>query len=280
MRKVGYSTMGFMDRDIHAALNAIASAGFNHAEILGIKPHVSTPLKGNALRDLCRCLSTCQLSCSVHAPMELHVLGAPEEQWRQEKVEVFSEYIRFAGEIGAKHFIIHPVPNPIFVENPDDPKLPGLIQTATRRSLDALMGVAEQSQVKLLLENLYYQCRYPFLNMTELRALVDLYPQEQLGLVLDTGHAAIHGDDVAKEIYIAGNRLGGVHLQDPNKELDYDEHSLPTRGGLDWDVIRIALADIKYAGAWTFEIHKTLEGETPEELASQCRKLATSWGCG
>ena len=112
------------------------------------------------------------------------------------------------------------------------------------------------------------------------RALVDLYPQEQLGLVLDTGHAAIHGDDVAKEIYIAGNRLGGVHLQDPNKELDYDEHSLPTRGGLDWDVIRIALADIKYAGAWTFEIHKTLEGETPEELASQCRKLATSWGCG
>ena len=79
---------------------------------------------------------------TLHAPLRKNVLGAPEENWRVEKVGVTSNYLRLSGELGAGGMVIHPVPNPIFVENPDSPEKPQAIADAVRRSLDDLVPVA------------------------------------------------------------------------------------------------------------------------------------------
>ena len=62
---------------------------------------------------------------TLHAPLEKNVLGAPEEDWRREKVGACSDYLRLSSELGAQGMVIHPVPNPMFVETPPIPAAAG-----------------------------------------------------------------------------------------------------------------------------------------------------------
>jgi sugar phosphate isomerase/epimerase len=280
MERVGYSTYGFADRDLDAALDAIAAAGFAKVEILGQDPHLAVVPTGQALADFAGALQGRGLvGGTVHAPLRRNVLGAPDEDWRCAQMGVMRDYLRFTAAIGFTAMIVHPVPNPIFVPRPDDPDLPRRIGGAVRRSLDELVPVAQSVQVRLLLENLPYQCGYPFLTMDELRPLVDGYPAAALGLVVDTGHAWTKRRDPAAEIRVAGPRLWGTHLQDVDYEHPDDNHWVPTHGGLDWQAICGALAEVRYAGQWTFEINGVggRHGESPEELARITRALAAEW---
>lgn len=283
MVELSYSSSGFSDRDLEAALDAVAAAGFANVEILGMEPHLDTPPEGGALQEFRARLAARGITgCTVHAPMRENVPGAPDEDWRVEKVGVLSTYLRLAGAIGARGLIIHTVPNPIFVDEPKRPELPQIMADAARRSLDELVPVAQEAGARMLLENLPYatqhDCRYPLLKMEELRALVDEYPEDALGLVVDTGHAWTAGIDPASEIRTAGPRLGGTHLQDVDYDDPQDNHWAPTHGGLDWGSIRAALGEVGYSGHWTFEVINPRHGETPEALARATRETADAWG--
>lgn len=278
---IGYSTAGFTDRGLEAALRAIAAAGFEAVEVSSQAPHVPEPPVGVGLQQLHTWLREAGLTATtVHAPMRENVLGAPEETWRRERVAVLGAYLRFAGDIGAKGLVIHPVPNPIFVPDAERPELTEMIASATRRSLDQLVPVAQAAGVRMLLENLPYNCHYPFLTMPELRALVDGYPDAGVGLVVDTGHAWTIGNDPAAEIRAAGSRLWGTHLQDVDADEPADNHWVPGHGGLDWEAIGGALRDVGYTGASTYEVIVARHGETPEALAQLARDFAAAWPNG
>ena len=278
MGTISYATLGFQDRSVEAALDRIAEAGFPQAELLGQAPHVAEPPQGAALTRFRNHLESLGLSATVHAPLQKNVLGAPDEEWRRERVGVLAGYLAFAGEIGAREIVIHPVPNPCFVPHPDDPAHPARMREAARRSLEDLLPLALRSGVRILLENLPYACPYPLMTMRELRGFVDAYPPEGVGLVVDTGHAAVLGLDPADEIRLAGDRLWGTHLHDMDVQGRQDDHWLPTQGGLDWASIRRALGEVNYRGAWTFEVQNARHGETPEELARVARQIAARWG--
>lgn len=279
MTRIGYSTAGFQDRDVDAALDAIAEAPFSQAEILGQAPHVDLPPTGRDLLAFRRRLVARGLyGGTVHAPMGRMVLGAPDEEWRLEAVGVLATYIRFAAGIAASGVVIHPVPNPKFVERGGSVESVRRIGEAVSRSLDDLVPVAEEAGTRILLENLPYHCEFPFLTMRELRPLVDGYPAEAVGLVADTGHAWTSGEDPCDEIRAAGPRLWGTHLQDVDYDNPTDNHWAPTEGGLDWEAIRSALREVKYEGAWTFEAERGRHDETAEQLARMCRNVAEAWG--
>ena len=279
MNRVSYSTLGFGDRDTEAALDSIAAAGFRFTELVGQAPHITTPPVGKALVEFRNHLVARGLcAITVHAPLRRCVLGAPDETWRKEKVAVLADYIRFAAAVEATGIVMHPVPNPIFVPDATHAAVLNRIRDAVPRSLDELVPIAEETGVRILLENLPYQCDYAFLTMRELRPLVDGYPGAQVGLVIDTGHAWVLGDDPAEEIRAAGPRLWGTHLQDVAHDAPEDSHWVPTFGGLDWEAILGAFSEVNYAGAWTFEVGRARHGETPEELARETRRIAKHWG--
>ena len=181
-RKISYSAAGFEDRDVEAALDAIAAAGFRYTELFGREPHIPAPLTGATLAGFNRRVRERGLSIpTIHAPLDRTVLGAPEEAWRQEKVGVLASFLRFARDVGASNMVIHPVPNPKFVPDADHPETPARISDAVRRSLDDLAPIAQEAGVRMLLENLPLQCGYPYVTMTELRPLADQYPKETVG---------------------------------------------------------------------------------------------------
>ncbi len=275
MIKFSYATSGFADRNLESALDIISAVGFKYVEILGQKPHLDSPLTGQALQQFRMQLRSRGLNASVHAPLTTNVLGAPEKQWRREKVKVLEAYLRFSGEIEAEEMVVHPVPNPVFVPNSDSPELSKKIGDAVRRSLDDLIRVSESTGVRILLENLPYKCNYPFLEMKQLRKLVDSYPSDAVGLLVDTGHAVVRGLDPASEIRIAGDRLHGVHLHD--SDGIEDRHWLPGEGIIDWDETCRSLVEVNYNGPWIFELDSENRAETPEELCQHTLTIANRW---
>ncbi len=271
-----YSTFGFSDRDLLAALDAVAAAGFSQTEIVGQSPHMDPPPTGSALSALRQRLARCGLRVrTVHGPMRRNVPGAPDEEWRREILVNLVDHLRCASELAAEGMVVHPVPNPMFVSDPDASDLPNRMRSAFVRSLDELVPVAQATGVRLLFENLPYDCDYPLLSLAELREAIEPYPAEAAGLIIDTGHAIITGHDPADEIRAAGNRLWGTHLQDTDGTEDC--HWMPGDGVTDWNAVRAALEEIGYAGPWTFEIGSSRGKATREEIARATRAMADRW---
>ena len=295
MPECSYSLAGFSKYAVDGALDAIADAGFSCIELAGVGTSFSdwhlapgddvpVPPTGRAAADFRGQLARRGLrATTLHAPARKNVLGAPSEDWRNEKVTVLGNYLRFAGEIGATGVVIHGIPNPMFLpQGKDISTFTATMVDAMQRSVEELVPVAAEAGVRMLLENLPYQrdldMEYPLIRMHQLRPFVEQFPSEQVALIVDTGHAWTNGDDPAGEIETAGDRLWGTHLQDvPLKDAN-DNHWLPTEGELDWPGICATLRRINYAGAWTFEVIYGRQDETADELARQSRAVATNWG--
>ena len=277
--QISYGTVGFRDRDLETALRGVAAAGYTHMEMSSLEPHLYRILEGAELASLHQLIRDCGLSVgTVHAPLGRAVIAAPEERWRVENVGLFSDYLRLSGDLGAGGMVIHPVPNPSDLDGPGSPELTRIIGDAARRSLDELVPVALASSVRMLLENLPFAGPFPLLTMTELSHLVEPYPEEAVGLVIDTGHAWTIGNDPAAEIRAAGDRLWGTHLQDVDGENPRDNHWAPTQGDLDWPAIREALLDVGYRGLWTFEIIYPRHDESDQQLAQMTYDTARELG--
>lgn len=282
MADTSYSTTGLRDRDVEAALDAIADAGFEYTEIFGQAPHVSEPPTGQALHDFRQRMRQRGLAArTVHAPFRvqvLMVLASLDEALRRRTVALYAKYLRFTGEVGAPDMVVHPAGNSRREPEADDPYFPSRMADSAKRSLDELVPVAADAGVRMLLENLCYGPDCVLTTMDQLRPLVDAYPAEQVGLVIDTGHAWSIGLDPAEAIRTAGVRLGGTHLQDVPHDEPQDNHWIPTYGELDWDAIRAALADVEYRGTWTFEVVRPRHDESPEQLVRLTRQVARQWG--
>lgn len=279
MDDTSYSTGGLQDRRLEAALETIATAGFPQAELSGHDPHIADPPTGQALAEFRGMVEASGVRArTVHAPAAKTVLGTTNEDWRRQALATLEPYIQFAGAIEATAIVIHPVPNPMFVPNADDPEVPQLIQDGVRHSLDRLIPVAEAAGIRITLENLPYRVEYPLRTMEELRPLVDDYPDDRVGLIIDIGHVGVLRMDPASEVHAAGDRLWGTHIHDVDFSILDGDHRAPTRGGFDWDPIIQALHDIDYPGPWTFESSVATGDDTKDDVLRITREAATQWG--
>ena len=287
MDNTSSATFAFSDRGLEAALDAIGEAGFAQAELWGAEPHIGTPSVREQARVRAILDGHSVRARTMHAPTGRYTLGATDEDWRHECIAVFKEYVRLAGSLGLTEIVIHPIPAHDWVPDIDDPKLPPRIREAVQRSLDDLMPTIEKSGTRVTLENLPRLNGMPLRTMKELRAVVDGYPDKALGLILDTGHAAVLGLDPVDEVHAAGERLCGTHIHDidvrtqvpvpPWATVGRVDHHSPTLGNLDWAAMRKAFTEIGYTGPWTSGATMPSHGESREELAREVTDWMASW---
>ena len=81
-------------------------------------------------------------------------------------------------------------------------------------------------------------------------SIVEMFPPEQAGVCLDTGHAHFSGWD-ERVIERAAGRIISTHLHDNNTERD--EHVKPGLGTIDWVSYMDAFRRAGYPGPWIFE---------------------------
>lgn len=276
MTNTSCSTALFRDRELPAALDAIAAVGFPQVELNVREPHVYGSDAAEERRLLKLFAGHAVHARTMHAPSGRSILAALDDEWRRESVGILAPYVRMAGNLGLTEVVIHPIPSPTLVPDAAEPTLGRRMEGGIRRSLDTLLPVIEEAGVRVTLENLPYP-DYPLNNMGDLRKVIEPYPSASVGLILDFGHAGRVGRDPEDELRAAGERLCGTHMHDIDSRDGLVDHHSPALDYFDWAAIRRTFAEIGYEGPWTMEVSKTSRGESLEELVEEISAWLASW---
>ena len=170
------------------------------------------------------------MSVTFHAPfvdLACEEGSAAEEDARRQMETAFRLYRQF----GASSMVIHThegVPE-------------GDFDAARQRSTEALLDLGEQARragISLTVENVGFPDRGTYLyDLEQFCALFDTLP-EDMGCLIDTGHALRNGWDIPALIRRLGTRIRGYHIHTNNGVRDlhwpiYHDESRLTRAQMD-----------------------------------------------
>jgi sugar phosphate isomerase/epimerase len=120
------------------------------------------------------------------------------------------------------------------------------------RTLSRIVEYAAARDVAICIENMAFSnCDTE--TLAEIRAFITEIDADNLGVCLDTGHAAMAGLDCAAFTRDAGDLLKALHVH--GNVGPEDNHVLPYElGSIPWDSVLAALAEIGYEGLFNLEI--------------------------
>ena len=158
------------------------------------------------------------LRLTVHGPWDDIEPGSPRERDRRHALTVHRRHLEAAAEIGAETYVVHPDYQGCAV--PRDPR----VLDALQRTFAELEEYQRELGVRIVVENL------PGVGFSHFGGPGDL-DLGGLGLILDTGHAAICGTlhDFLREPHAD---LAHVHLHDNRGPADAGDPHLPLGRGV------------------------------------------------
>lgn len=190
---------------------------------------------------------------SVHAPgvyPRTHVDDAMAQLYR----EATKLHCDVAAELEASVVVLHRLKT----AKPGPPQWDRIM----RELLDEMADYARPLPLVIGLENLNWR-----VDAGEDLGIVESYGADQMGFVLDTGHAHMFG---AIDDYLArcGSRLCSLHLHDNDSTKDI--HWLPGRGSVDWPRFMAGLVATGYTGPLMSEVQAPDRQDDLPALLDDC----------
>ena len=185
--------------------------------------------------------------------------------------------IEACGMMGIQDLVIHPIQHLPYNTNRQE------LFDLSVAFYKELLPYAEAHKVVLCTENMYQSdkrrkvlvesvCARP----EEFCAMIDTINSPWLKGCFDIGHAPLVSQDPAYMIRALGKeRLVALHVHDV--DLMGDTHTLPYVGRVNWKEVTDALAEIGYAGDFTYEIGGWFNS-FPTELLPDALRLAERTG--
>ncbi len=158
------------------------------------------------------------LRLTVHGPYDDLEPGSLRERDRRRAVHVHRQHLEAAAEIGALTYVVHPDYSGCAL--PRDPR----VVDALQRTFAELEELQRELGVRIVVENM------PGVGFSHFGAPGDLDLGE-LGLILDTGHAAICGT-LHSFLSEPHAELAHVHLHDNRGPADAGDPHLPLGRGV------------------------------------------------
>ena len=158
------------------------------------------------------------LRLTVHGPFDDLEPGSPRERDRRHAVQVHRRHLEAAAEIGALTYVVHPDYRGCAVAR--DPH----VVDALQRTFAELEELQREFGVRIVVENM------PGSGFSHFGAPGDLDLGE-LGLILDTGHAAMCGT-LDAFLRTPHHELAHVHLHDNRGPADAGDPHLPLGRGI------------------------------------------------
>ena len=270
--RFGISTHLFHDRRLEREhLAQVAGYGFEAVELFATRSHFDYRNAG-AIEQLAEWLTDLGLELhGIHAPIT-DTFGSGDK-WsatfsnavtdsagRQEAVRETEAALEIAKRIPCDVLVVH-LGTPSSKNNPGDNN-----RGAAVRSIEEICRIAEPLGVSVALEVIPNR-------LSDAASLVSLLDSEiedqRAGICLDFGHAHLMGD-VADAIETAAEHLITTHVHD-NRGRD-DEHLVPYRGSINWDLALIAMLKIGYDGTYLMELAGTGAPATVLEEAHRARQ--------
>ena len=258
------------------AIRAIAAAGFDcydysNFSIVGWEENPVFGADWEAYADSLNAAAreagiTCNQS---HAPFPSRKLDGKEEDAAYNEIifEKLERSIRFAGRLGARTIVVHPIK-----------AFPHFGKEAYWKDLNmdfyrSLAPVAKEAGIKIALENMFVMDpnRKIYTESTcgdprEFADWLDTLADDCFTGCLDLGHCQLCGYDIGYAIRTLGaDRLGCLHVHDNDFKQDMHMPPFSLNTADTWHATAQALADIGYRGDMTLESDRLLL-KLPSEL--------------
>ncbi len=260
---IGITNSSYRVYSCEEAMEKIAAQGYTHIDFQDFV-HIENPLFSQSLKDLERALLDCRSRLSAHglSVFQAHAPwrwppkdNSPKERllWR----EAIKRSIYGAAALSASVLVVHPLM----------PYGQGGEHTAELHALNtdffaALCDFAVPYNVTICIENMPWKT-FPLASTSSILALMDDIRRDNIGICLDTGHAACMGEDPAAAITHLGARLHALHLHD--NMGDTDAHLWPGDGSIHWPSVCSALRAAHFRGVISLETSPKHE-QYPKEL--------------
>mgnify|MGYP002628493934 CR=1 FL=1 len=241
----------------HLALAALGASGYPKLEVWLAEPHVPwrnaaalSAFRGR-LADYGLCAASVHLPFYPSVPelLEKNARWSLIDRSKQARKEAFAataDGLHAAAALGASCGVLH--------LGWQGDAWNASTEDWAREAVAALVPVAKEAGVKLLLENIIS-------SGTRVAKLVELLdeidPSRHVGLCLDLGHAHVEGK-VLEELQAALPRLDHLHVHDNDGRTD--SHLAPGHGTIPWREVLAALDAAHYRGYAALELRDGSRG--------------------
>jgi len=187
--------------------------------------------------------------------------------------------MKFAGVLGIKNIVVHPCQHLTYANE----GVPGKLYEINMDFYNRLKPYCEEYGVKVAVENMWQYLKGDTISHStcsrpdEFIKYLDSLDKKWFTGCLDIGHAMLVREDIAEFIKKLGaDRLGCIHAHDvlPN----FDSHTIPFQGVIDWNKVCAAFKEIGYRGDFTYEVSGSFLGYMPVELLASGTKLLGDTG--
>lgn len=248
-RLVG-TTWTARDLALEDALAVVREAGLIWVEVWAEGVHLDPRAAGYQSVAVRRVLAEGLAVASVHLPFHAVSEGAPADVRTADWVQLCTDTMRRAAELGASMVVAHPVIH----RDDGEPDQHGVSRLTN--ALHRLARTAEELGLRLAVENMH-GLRGPTLrSVAEITAALE-GSSASAGVCLDVGHAIFNGytgDRLGDEVRAAGTQLISTHVHDSDR-IGADPHLLPGDGIAGWGAYLGALVDTGYTGRFVLEVN-------------------------
>ncbi len=195
--------------------------------------------------------------------------------------DIFEQIVRsmeICAIAGVRNIVIHPKQHLTYRESGNPEKL----KEINLEFYNSLIPYAKDLNICICTENMWqYDESRTIVHSTcaspeEFKEYIAMIDSPYLKGCLDVGHAFLVNEDIPNFIKVLGNDLKALHVHDTG--YNEDLHRLPyTCGGIDWEKLMKALAEINYDGELTFEADNTLI-RMPDEMLIPTAKYMVEMG--
>ena len=261
--RIGFSTHFYVHEIFDVIqISEIKSLGYEEIELWGMPPVLDLTDKERVKRVKKYLEKKGIRAVSFHGPLynknsnsairEWLYLSSSNEEKRKEAVGRNSEIISSMEEFKASILVLH-----IDLEEGADTNK---ALNNFRKSLEELLVVASRKGIRIAIEN-----THALTVSGKLRELIKDYPEKDVGICLDIGHANIF-EDPFDAIKKAGKRLIHTHFHDNDGNSDL--HLCVGKGTIDWKRVAKAVSKINYQGVLMLELRKekSLDGLEEENI--------------
>jgi protein FrlC len=254
----------YFNYPLEEAIRRTAVAGYQGVDIWGGRPHAyRQDLSEKEIQTLRGLLSEEGLGVASFIPAQFRYptsLCSPLEVIRRDSVRYIQDSVETAAALGAPVVSVCPG-HSLYGQSRED------AFSLLAESLWAICEFAARHKVLIAVEpaDVYETDLLP--TCTAALELVEEIGCENLGVLLDNGHAQVVGESAAEAVRNLGAKLFHIHLDDNLGERD--QHLVPGEGSFDFSSLLKALQEESYEGYLGVELgwDYTLDPDPPARLS-------------
>jgi len=242
------SSFVYFNYPLQEAIRRLHELGYQGVEIWGGRPHAYRHDLDDELDEIAALLDRYEMTVPNFIPAQFRypsILCSLNQVVRRDSVGYIQDAIDNARRLGSPYVSICPGMT-LVGEDLDE----GWAQF--RQSLVELLDYTEGTDLVLLIEPAHAAESTLILTVADGLRMIEEIGSERLGILLDTGHANVNGEDLAEAVASLKDVPFHVHIDDNHG--DSDAHMIPGEGSIDFAPFVKALKAVDYPGFVSAEL--------------------------